>query len=338
MRKGIYYLVTFSLMFLLLSSPGRSEEVKEVVEKTFRFSSEGTISLIADEGSIVIRTWDKDEVHLKMTKRAWGRTEREAQRFLDLIEIQIQEGLDRLVIREIDRRHDKNVDFFDLFDSDFWREKGWRSGMVDYELSVPRRAELKLQCDEGDVDVVGTQGDITIDVDEGNIDMSDISSIRLSIDVDEGDVKLSGVDAPANGLWYIETDEGNIHVDDGRLKEAEINTDEGKIVLRRIEIGRLWVSSDEGDLDVDIIPIEDGNYRIETDEGDIEITVPENADLNVYLETDEGRIGSDFDLSTRRREDGDRREGVLGKGKGKLKVYTDEGDIYFTKRLNKSRR
>lgn len=329
MEKWRLWLKGVLLMIMGTAAVAWSTEVSRVEEKTFKMSADGSVAVIGDEGSIVVNSWDKEEVYLKMTKRAWGRNRREAERLLDLIEIRIQESRDRLIIKEVDRRHDSHFNFFDLFDGDFWREKGWRSGVVDFELTVPRRVQLKLQCDEGDVDVTRTEGRLKIDVDEGNVDLEDVSSEHVNILVDEGDVTLSQIRDEGQGLWKVETDEGIIVVEDGDVDEVDVSTDEGEIILRYVKAYRFWLSTDEGDIEIDFQPMDQGNYRIETDEGDVEIFIPEETNLRVRLETGEGRIESDFDLSVRRREDGEVMEGQIGQNRGMLKAYTDEGDILF---------
>ena len=221
------------LLVLGVTAAAWSVEVKRVEEKTFPMSAGGSVSLIADEGSIVVKSWEREEVHLKMTKRAWGRNRREAERLLDAIEVRIQEGRGRLVIREIDRRRkDSHFNFFDLFDGDFWREKGWRSGRVDFELTVPKRVQLKLQCDEGDVEVSGTEGKLTIDVDEGDVELEDVVSDRVQVSVDEGDVEMYRVEDRGQGFWKVDADEGSVFVEDGVVEELDVSTDEGEIVLR----------------------------------------------------------------------------------------------------------
>lgn len=329
MEKWRLWLKVVLLLIMGTAAVAWSTEVSRVEEKTFKMSADGSVSVIADEGRIEVKAWDKEEVYLKMTKRAWGRNKREAEHLLDLIEVRIQESRDQLIIKEVDRRHDSHFNFFDFFDGDFWREKGWRSGVVDFELTVPRRVQLKLQCDEGDVNVTGTEGRLKIDVDEGDVDLEDVSSEHVNIWVDEGDVTLSHVRDQGEGFWKVETDEGIIVVEDGDVYEVDVSTDEGEIILRRVKAFRFWLSTDEGDIQTDFQPMNQGNYRIETDEGDVEIFVPEETNLRVKLETGEGRIESDFDLSTRSREDGEVMEGQIGQNRGMLKTYTDEGDVLF---------
>ncbi len=309
-----------------------SVERRQVEEKHFPISPGSSIILTADEGGIEIRSWAREEVYLKITKRAWGENSREADRILDDIKVEIREEANRLVVRELDHRErDSQFHFFDLFDPDFWQEQGRKGSVVDFELTVPEQIHLRLQCDEGNVNVSRIQGEIYIEVDEGDVDLKDIVSPQMIVSVDEGDVDVRKIEGQGRGIVNIETDEGSIRIEEGQISEADIGADEGNIIFRNVEVERFWFGTDEGDIDVDFRPVKNGKYRMEADEGDVEISLRDDADLQVILQADEGRIDSDFDLNVRRRDEAERAEGTIGTGESTLRVYTEEGNIRLLK-------
>lgn len=335
MKQRKQWMVICLIFLLTIPVALWSIEVKEVEERTIAMSSDGTISLVADEGDIVIRSWEKGEVYLKMTKRASARTRREAERRLNEIEVLIREEKDKLVIRELNQNQEDQFNFFDLFDGEFWKEREWRGGVVDFELVVPKRIQLRLKCDEGDIEVSGTEGKLTIDVDEGDVDIEDIVSEQIQVRVDEGDVKCYRIQEQGQGFLRVESDEGRIRIEDSVIEEVDLSADEGKIVLSDVQVSRLGLYTDEGDVVADFQPLEGGRYRMETDEGNVRISIPGDANLEVRLQTDEGRIETDFDLRLQRREEGERAQGSIGsigQSKGVLKAYTEEGDILLRKK------
>ena len=331
MRKEKIPGILFLLLGLSVSEITFSMELSKVEEKTFKFLPNGSISLTADEGSIVVKTWEKNEVYLKMTKRAWGRNRREAKQLLNEIQIQIYQGGNHLVIKELDHRKSARFNFFDLFDSNFWREKGWKTGVIDYELTVPKKVRLRLKADEGDVEVSGAAGKLTIDIDEGDVELEDVSSEEIEISADEGDVRIYDSDSKNQRFCKVDADEGRILLENAAFEELTLRADEGEIILNNVNTHYFWLNSDEGDIRVDFQPMEDGIYRMETDEGDIEISPPADASLRVRLRTEEGRIESDFDLPIRKKDDGEIMEGVIANNRGMLKAYTNEGYILLKK-------
>jgi len=308
----------------------QADEIQKVEEKNFTLRSGSLISLTADEGDIIVNSWDKDKVYLKMTKRAWGRSRKEAEHFLESIAIKIFQSQDRLTIKEVDRNH-RNFRISDLFDGDFWESGGYGT-CVDFELKVPEHIDLNINCDEGDVEVNTIKGDLTIEVDEGDVDITKVISEDIQIFIDEGDVYLSEIRNSENGFINIETDEGEVIIQGGSFREVDIDSDEGDIMINTGNIFRSWISTDEGDIEVSFQPMDNADYRFETDEGDIEIAIPEDSNIDVRLETEEGRINTDFDLPIRDRDDGEIADGVIGEKKCYLKVYTDEGYIILLKK------
>ena len=73
MEKWRLLLKVVLLLTMGTAAVAWSTEVSRVEEKTFKMSADGSVSVIGDEGCIEVKGWDKEEVYLKMTKRAWGR-------------------------------------------------------------------------------------------------------------------------------------------------------------------------------------------------------------------------------------------------------------------------
>jgi len=322
--------ITLMIFILFIFSLSQADEIQNVEEKSFTLKPGSLISLTADEGEIVVDSWDKDEVYLKMTKRAWGRSRKEAEQFLKSITVKIFQSSDKLTIKEVERNH-RNFRISDLFDGDFWESGGYGT-CIDFELKVPENIDLKINCDEGDVEINSINGDVNIEVDEGDINITRVISEDIQIFVDEGDVYLSEINNSEDGFVNIETDEGEIIVHSGNFGEIDIDSDEGDIMINTTSLYRSWISTDEGDIEVSFHPIENADYRFETDEGDIEVTIPEDSDIDVRLETREGRINTDFDLQIYDRDEGEIADGVIGDKTSYLKVYTDEGYIVLLKK------
>ncbi|MBN2030816.1 DUF4097 family beta strand repeat protein [bacterium] len=332
MNNRLWVCLLSIVLLLSTVSNGWSVERSRVEEKQFSMSPGGTVTVTADEGGIDVHTWEREEVYLKMTKRAWGKNDREANRNLDELEVEIREEINHLIVRELDRdRTGGSFHFFDLFDPNFWQEQGNRGGVIDFELIVPENTHLRLRCDEGDVDVSRIQGKMDIEVDEGCVNLEDIVTSQIVVSVDEGDVNIRRINSRDRGMMTLETDEGSIRIEEGQIGEADIGTDEGDILFRNIEVERFWLNTDEGNIEIDFYPLKDGRYRAETDEGDVEVSLPDNANLQVVLQTDEGRIDSDFDLNIQRRDEAERAEGSIGRGEGTLRLYIEEGDIRLLK-------
>ena len=305
-----------------------SRTEKEVKEMKYRLRPGGFITVIGDEGYINVKSWNKDEVAVKITKRAWGKNRQEARRRLEELEIRIDHSSDELEIRLYDNYRDYDFDFWDIFDPDEW---GSRGVVVDFDLMVPQEVDLRLESDEGNIEVNDIEGDITIDIDEGDIDLEEITFKDIRIDVDEGDVDIRNAKGE-NGRLTVRADEGNIRFKHCECRDLDVETDEGDVYLGDLSVRSCNVYSDEGDIEATLETKRDDSYRIGTDEGDIYIALPSSADIELDLETEEGRIRSDFRIDIDEYDDGERANDIIGDGDAYLEAYTSEGDIIIDRR------
>jgi len=327
-HTGINRAVTALLLLLLSVSLVQGEEVSKEEVKTLPLKNGGDVVLQSDEGNVNIHTWAKQEIQIRMTKRAWAKSRRDAEKLLDRIVVDIDTFGKKIMIRERDIRIRRNRNLFDLFDGDFWR----LGTCVDFDITVPQQTNIKVECDEGDLDVTGLSGDIKILVDEGDVTLDHIRSDDIHIRMDEGDVECSDVRDGGNGIFKADLDEGDITIEDSRLYSIDISCDEGRIALSGTETGKFWFSTDEGDVYVDFDPQENGRYEIQSDEGDVRIQIPDDANLSVSLYAEDGSITNEFSLGRSRDDDAVTVRGDIGSGEGLLKVRVDEGSIRLTKK------
>ncbi len=323
----------FGLIMLLLifSVNLYAYEITEKEERTFKFNSGGLLDLTGDDGMIKVTSWDKDEVWVKIVKRAQARSKKEAERLLEKIEVQIEHDNDRLVIRQLRMTDGNKFSLFDLFDPDLWTGLGKRDIRVDFELKVPPEIKLRIENDEGDINITNFSGDIDVILDEGDLSMDDCNLGMTNIDIDEGDLKgfkLTSI----NDRVSIYTDEGNIWMEECEFGNLRLDCDEGNIILKKVVSKSMELKTDEGDIEAEFEVSGNGRYRFYSDEGDIFIFIDKNADLKIKLDTEDGRIRTNFDLEISESANGERARGKIGRGLSLLEVYTDEGNVELTKR------
>lgn len=330
MARFICVLIIGGLLIGCVTLNSFSEEVKKVEEKSFKMAPGGHISVEGDEGFIKISSWNKPEVNLVMTKRAWGRSREDAEKNLKKIEVRINEYDNRLDIKLVKERERKNYSFWDLFDPDTWGEHG-RSPTVDFELTVPKQINLDLVNDEGDVTVKSIIGDVEIHVDEGDIDISDIEFNELNLAVDEGDIDGVDLNNP-DGRLGIEVDEGDVLFEDVTVRRLKVECDEGYITIKDLSCNSCNINTDEGDIELDISLDENDRYRVYADEGNVSFYLPDDPDVKLDLEAEDGSIRSDFEVRISKKDDRRICRDTIGAGNALIEVYTDEGTIYLRRR------
>lgn len=320
----------FSLIILIFafSQILIAKEIKSVEEKTFPMKFGGSVTVVGDEGNITVKAWDKEEVYLKITRRVWERNERKAEELMAELEVDIRHSGNRLFVKEVDLHDRHNFRFSDIFNRDKWN----RNYQIDYELTVPKEIDLKIENDEGDVDVTGIAGRLKLNIDEGNLFLQDLGAVQADIQIDEGDLECRNVQG-STSTFYVHVDEGAVRFTECQFAEFEVKSDEGDVVLTKLTVKDCDLDSDEGDIEADIKILPEGRCRMQTDEGDILIRLPEVPNLKIRAETAEGRIRSDFDVSIRSwGDDGEKMDAVLGQNLARLDVYADEGNIIIKRK------
>ncbi|MCD6116591.1 DUF4097 family beta strand repeat protein [bacterium] len=315
-------LIIFCL--LCLSAGVYGEEVSKEEVKTIPLNPGGSVILKANEGDVVVNTWSKPQIRIKMVKRAWGRNKKEALRNLKKIYVDINSFGDRVIIKEKNRRESS---VFHLFEINFHRY-GWR---VDFELTVPKETNVKIESDEGGVKISDVEGEIMVKTDEGDVNLEQIVSNSIQLQADEGSIDCSDIKSNSTGYFKADADEGDFTLYNSQLHEIDVRCDEGRITIEKTSVAKFWLNCDEGDVSVSFIPSDNGQYEIETDEGDIDIGITEESNLKVILRSADGRIRNDFNLPKSKVDDGESLRGVIGKERAVLRARSDEGDIRLFK-------
>ena len=323
MQKLNFFLFVLVLMPILLYAITS----KKIVEKEFSIDPTGEIEIMTNEGSVNIESWEQNEVKIVMTMRTWGNNEEEAERRLSEMRVDIDANSKKIIVKEKNIQKN-NFNFFDIFDGEFWDEQRWRNSVVDFELTVPKNVSLKVLSDEGDIVVAQVDGKLNMRTNEGNIYVTDSQSSDLFLVCDEGMIRLLNVQSQdESSKLHIHVDEGNVLLNECSILESVIGSDEGDIRVDGSSFKYLNITSDEGNIDIELFPTRDGKYGFKTDEGDILIALPANANIALKIKTDEGRISSAFNLTYHRMEEGERLSGVIGRNESMLKVHVLEGDI-----------
>lgn len=327
----VSFIPIFMLPFFLILSPSSyaDREMKEAETQTFQMGPGGMLKITADEGSVRISSWDRSEVEIHMTKYARGKDKREAQRLLEEIEVAVEQSGNRLIIRE--REFEQNsYSILDLFDPDTWDRMSGHSTWIDFDIKVPRKIDLDIRTDEGDVTISDIEGEIEVETDESDVELYQISSNRVSVTSDEGDMFLENLRAltsSSSSRLVIDTDESDMELVNVDMERVEIDTDEGDVMAERLRCKNLDFYSDEGSIEAGLDILPDGDYRCQTDEGRIVLLLPGDASFSITARSQEGEIRSDFPIRIKEHDDGERVDDTVGDGDATIYLFVDEGMI-----------
>ncbi len=187
--------------------PSAPLNARDVVDETRALEPDGRFELENVNGRITLRTWSRDEVRIEATRAATS------EAALEDIEVVI-EGEGREV--RVKTRYPKGS----------WFAGGHR-GKVDYDLTVPRGADVRLKTVNGPVDVEGLAGSLRVESVNGGLELADLEG-ELRAQTVNGGIRAGFSRVPEGGRYELETVNGGIDLSlpegtGGRLKATTVN-------------------------------------------------------------------------------------------------------------------
>jgi DUF4097 and DUF4098 domain-containing protein YvlB len=165
---------------------------RDTVEEVRALAPDGRFELENVNGRITLRTWTRDEVRIEAERAAVS------EAMLEDIEIQIEGEANEVRVK-----------------TRYPRQKGWflggNRGKVDYEVTVPRGANVRLKTVNGPVDVEGLSGDIRVESVNGGLDLADIGG-ELRAKTVNGSIHAAFDRLPGAAHHRLETVNGGIEV------------------------------------------------------------------------------------------------------------------------------
>jgi hypothetical protein len=173
---------------------------RATVEETRPLAANGEFSLENTNGSVRVASWDEARVRIEAVKHA------RSQRALDELQVEIVGEGDRLSVRtRYPRPH--------------WMGG---AGSVEYRVSVPRGARVKVSDVNGRVEVEGVQGSVRASTVNGSVDVTGVggaveaSAVNGSVEVD-----VARVDPSARS--EISTTNGSVRLTLPRDTSADVD-------------------------------------------------------------------------------------------------------------------
>jgi DUF4097 and DUF4098 domain-containing protein YvlB len=222
MKKRISF-TFFILIIIAACSNLFAGNLKVIKERTFEISPGKDLKVDASSGDVLISSWDKDEVYIKIL----GNEKAEDQMKFDFYN---NENKVEVIAK---REHW-------LFD---WFSSGVK---VRFEIKVPIKFNIKARTSGGDVYTTNTSGNLDISTSGGDIKFENVSGVfdvstsggdisgwnfhgDLNASTSGGDINLKGGDSKINAS----TSGGDIYLAyDGKNEGIDLSTSGGDIQIK----------------------------------------------------------------------------------------------------------
>lgn len=210
---------------------------------------------------------------------------------------------------------------------------------ADLRIEVPAGRDVEVRLAAGQVEARGVSGDLLVDLSVGGITVAEHRG-PLDLDTGSGSVRVADVGGPVR----VDTGSGSVRVDRIRGEElrvdtgsgavrgsgirsgsVEIDTGSGSIALTGVRAARLRLDTGSGSVELGLLSdVED--LEVDTGSGSVTLFLPADLGAELTVDTGSGGIDVDVPMRTTRMERG-RVSGVLGDGRGRIRVDTGSGGV-----------
>jgi hypothetical protein len=241
MKKLIVYsLVLFlgPLQALWASGfPTDDTKLTKTITRSFKIPGDGHISIINKYGPVVINTWKKDSVYVKIEVTAYGKNDKSVNKIMDRVDFDFDQNTKYLLIATV---LDRSSGFF----TEVWNNLGDYSKTllsqnqlkIEYTIWLPSTLSLEVSNKFGDVYFEDYIGDLDIELSHGNFRAGNLKG-RLDLDLSFGNSDLKSVGQAELILKATESDFDQI-------AKATIHSSSSEITIEKIGSLRLDSRSD----------------------------------------------------------------------------------------------
>jgi hypothetical protein len=277
----------------------RGEGIVTREERRFEVTGPADVSLRTFDGSIQMRSWDRNEVLVEIERR--GPDEETAKA---LVVNTSQDG-NRIVVdapEPRDRRDGIHIG-------------SWQSPSVSLIVTAPRKVSVDARTGDGSISADDLSGTVGLNSGDGSIR---VRRVEGSLRARTGDGSISVADA----VGRVEADSGDGSVElAGRFEAVDVRTGDGSV---RLDV------SDGSALKTD--------WTVNTGDGSITVRLPRNLDADLDAHTGDGGVHADGLPVAAERDDRTGNSGnrdslraQLGKGGRTLRLRSGDGSINISR-------
>jgi DUF4097 and DUF4098 domain-containing protein YvlB len=280
---------------LLLVSPSIGES--DQWSKTFTVTGTPRLTVKAGDAHIHVSTVEGNSIEARVTTE----------------NVKIGDG-----VRIYDRQNGDDIELEVRFPIR-WFQINFGRKRVDVELRVPPRTNLDLNTGDGNVDLRGVGGEVTLHTGDGRVVIAEVAGtvrattgdgpvrIRdargdLTIKTGDGGVEAEGVD----GALRVETGDGRVRLG-GRFDVLDVKTGDGGVEVSALAGSKLAA-----------------DWSVRTGDGDVTLRVPGDLAADVEVNTGDGQIDLGVPVTISGRMGSKRIKGQMNGG-GKL-LFLKSGD------------
>ncbi len=255
------------------TAQGEAEAGESALERRADAEAGAVVSLCVNEGDVIVRGWDRNEVRARIEGEGTLRLLTPNVRPAPRVEVRVSEGRDA-----------------DL-------SRGRCGSNQTVELTVPRGATVEVEAQSGRVEVTDV-GEARIKVFSGDVEVRRITR-AAQVSCMSGDVSISDSAGPVR----VNTVSGDVEARNLRTTSAgddlEAKSVSGDVTIEGVRHGNVTGETTSGQVLYTGALARGGSYDFRTISGDVTMELPANASFNLHAKVVvSGEIVTDFPVRT----------------------------------------
>jgi hypothetical protein len=272
----------------------RGEGIVTREEKRFTVNGQLDLNLRTFDGSVQLKSWDRNEVLVEIERRAQDTPSAEA-----LAVNATQEG-SRIVIEAPEPRGRERIHF-----------GSWQGPSVSFVVTAPRKLNAEVRTGDGSITAEDFAGAVALNSGDGSIRTRRIEG-NLRARTGDGSIGIT------DGAGRVEADSGDGSIElAGRFEALDVRTGDGAVRLEVLDGSALKT-----------------DWSITTGDGSITLRLPRNLDAELDAHTGDGRIHADGIAARVEKSDDDDQGTLrtqIGKGGRSLRLRSGDGSINISR-------
>ena len=292
-------LVGVGLMLLpAFQSLGQAIDIGDATNfsKSFAVAPGGTLTMSVHGGNVHIAGADQNTIEIEVQRDVRGASDSDAAKILRGEHVLIEQTGNSIAINSTNP--DSLHSFF-----------GWNQPNlnVHFEITVPRRFDVRVTTGGGDVELDSLRGD---------------QHVRTA----GGQVKLEDID----GNVDVETGGGEVYAHNCK-SPLQVRTGGGDITIEGFAGPDIQARTGGGSVSADFVAAPKADSAFRTGGGNVSVRLPGDSALNLDARTGSGDVKTDLPVQVEGEHSDDRLKGTINGGGPLLEVQTGGGNIDILK-------
>ncbi len=313
----------FLFVMLILIGINVYAEFSKEYHETFKVSEGSKLYLRQGDGNVTVTSWDKNELQVDVYYRAAGDADD-----------------DKTFRVDFDQR-DQKIYIVSKEFNESWVSNARRIFEYRYEIKGPAYLFLDIEGDDGDVNVVDWQNNVSINLSDGNVDLDHIKANIVEVDLEDGDLHIRHL----KGELSVDCQDGNVTLEDINTPFAEIGNQDGSVKITRAK-GKFRIRLEDGNCRISDMTAEDldlraqdGNIDIHLDgisapritavcqDGSIDLEIPSGINAELQINARRGSIRTNFEKARIEKDEKKYLRAILGTGEGRIDLSASDGRV-----------